>query len=112
MYIFVSLSTKMNLEYLHIGCLQVHPCCACLPGCQFVFETQRLFCVSSRHILSFTQVRGFARKGHSPHPSLNESLEGEIQAFLTDEDQLHTYDDLTKVNPVTPTTGEDDHMMT
>uniref|UniRef100_A0A4W6ER11 Myosin XIX n=1 Tax=Lates calcarifer TaxID=8187 RepID=A0A4W6ER11_LATCA len=42
--------------------------------------------------------------GHSPHPSLDDSLEGEIRAFLTDEDQLHTYDDLTKVNPVTPTT--------
>lgn len=40
-----------------------------------------------------------------PRLSLNDSLDGEIQAFLTDEDQLHTYDDLTKVNPVTPTTG-------
>ncbi|XP_033954480.1 unconventional myosin-XIX isoform X1 [Pseudochaenichthys georgianus] len=47
---------------------------------------------------------GFVQKVHSPHPSLNDSLEGEIQAFLIDEDQLHTYDDLTKVNPVTPTT--------
>uniref|UniRef100_A0AAX7U023 Myosin motor domain-containing protein n=1 Tax=Astatotilapia calliptera TaxID=8154 RepID=A0AAX7U023_ASTCA len=33
-----------------------------------------------------------------------DSLEGEIQAFLIDEDQLYTYDDLTKVNPVTPAT--------
>uniref|UniRef100_A0A671YHA3 Myosin XIX n=1 Tax=Sparus aurata TaxID=8175 RepID=A0A671YHA3_SPAAU len=49
-------------------------------------------------------VRGFVQKVHSPPPSLNDSLEGEIQAFLIDEDQLHTYDDLTKVNPVTPTT--------
>ncbi|XP_040005919.1 unconventional myosin-XIX [Xiphias gladius] len=49
-------------------------------------------------------VKGFVHKDHSPHPSLDDSLEGEIQAFLTDEDQLHTYDDLTKVNPVTPTT--------
>ncbi|XP_071316432.1 unconventional myosin-XIX [Trachinotus anak] len=49
-------------------------------------------------------VKGFIHKDHSPHPSLDDSLEGEIQAFLTDEDQLHTYDDLTKVNPVTPTT--------
>ncbi|KAF3841298.1 hypothetical protein F7725_007160 [Dissostichus mawsoni] len=49
-------------------------------------------------------VKGFVRKVRSPHPSLNDSLEGEIQAFLIDEDQLHTYDDLTKVNPVTPTT--------
>uniref|UniRef100_A0A3P8WFA8 Myosin XIX n=1 Tax=Cynoglossus semilaevis TaxID=244447 RepID=A0A3P8WFA8_CYNSE len=31
-------------------------------------------------------------------------MEGEIQAFLTDEDKLHTYDDLTKINPVTTTT--------
>uniref|UniRef100_A0A673ZTY7 Myosin XIX n=1 Tax=Salmo trutta TaxID=8032 RepID=A0A673ZTY7_SALTR len=36
--------------------------------------------------------------------SLNDSLEGEVKAFLIDEGQLHTYDDLTKVNPVTPTT--------
>ena len=42
----------------------------------------------------------------SPPPSLNDSLEGDLRAFLIDEDQLHTYDDLTKVNPVTPTTGE------
>ncbi|XP_070773245.1 unconventional myosin-XIX [Enoplosus armatus] len=49
-------------------------------------------------------VKGCAQKARSPHPSLNDSLEGEVQAFLTDEDLLHTYDDLTKVNPVTPTT--------
>ncbi|XP_053703994.1 unconventional myosin-XIX [Synchiropus splendidus] len=34
----------------------------------------------------------------------SDSPEEEIDAFLTDEDQLHTFDDLTKVNPVTPTT--------
>uniref|UniRef100_A0A8C9XRG6 Myosin XIX n=1 Tax=Sander lucioperca TaxID=283035 RepID=A0A8C9XRG6_SANLU len=49
-------------------------------------------------------IKGFVQKVHSPHPALNDSLEGDIQAFLIDEDQLHTYDDLTKVNPVTPTT--------
>ncbi|XP_045894880.1 unconventional myosin-XIX isoform X2 [Micropterus dolomieu] len=49
-------------------------------------------------------AKGFVQKVHSPLPSLNDSLEGEIRAFLTDEDLLHTYDDLTKVNPVTPTT--------
>ncbi|KAM7374751.1 hypothetical protein PAMP_007391 [Pampus punctatissimus] len=49
-------------------------------------------------------VKGFVQKVHSPDRSLNDSLAGEIQTFLTDEDQLHTYDDLTKVNPVTPTT--------
>uniref|UniRef100_A0A673AYI7 Myosin XIX n=1 Tax=Sphaeramia orbicularis TaxID=375764 RepID=A0A673AYI7_9TELE len=35
---------------------------------------------------------------------MNDPLDGDVQAFLTDEEQLHTYDDLTKVNPVTPTT--------
>ncbi|XP_008305115.1 unconventional myosin-XIX [Stegastes partitus] len=49
-------------------------------------------------------VQGCVQNVHSSHPSLNDSLDEEIQAFLTDEDQLHTYDDLTKVNPVTPTT--------
>ncbi|KAG8008254.1 Unconventional myosin-XIX [Nibea albiflora] len=47
---------------------------------------------------------GGATKVHHPPPTLNDSLDGEVQAFLIDEDQLHTYDDLTKVNPVTPTT--------
>ncbi|XP_064208309.1 unconventional myosin-XIX isoform X1 [Anguilla rostrata] len=46
---------------------------------------------------------GFKRKTQT-HPSFNDSFEGELQAFLIDEDALHTYDDLTKVNPVTPTT--------
>ncbi|KAM9385436.1 unconventional myosin-XIX [Pholidichthys leucotaenia] len=49
-------------------------------------------------------VKEFTQKVNHSHPSLNKSLEGDIQAFLTDEDQLHTYDDLTKVNPVNPTT--------
>ncbi|XP_053187445.1 unconventional myosin-XIX isoform X1 [Scomber japonicus] len=49
-------------------------------------------------------VKGFVQKACSPDRPLNDSLEGELQAFLTNEDQLHTYDDLTKVNPVTPTT--------
>ncbi|KAK9536182.1 hypothetical protein VZT92_005990 [Zoarces viviparus] len=49
-------------------------------------------------------VKRLVQKVHSAPSSLNDSLEGEIQAFLIDEDQLHTYDDLTKVNPVTPST--------
>lgn len=49
-------------------------------------------------------MKGLVQKIHSHQPLLNESLNGEVKAFLTDEDQLHTYDDLTKVNPVTPTT--------
>ncbi|KAM7398457.1 hypothetical protein PAMA_006389 [Pampus argenteus] len=53
---------------------------------------------------AMTHVKGCVQKVHSPDRSLNDSLAGEIQTFLTDEDQLHTYDDLTKVNPVTPTT--------
>ncbi|AWP00420.1 putative unconventional myosin-XIX [Scophthalmus maximus] len=48
-------------------------------------------------------VEGLVHKD-CPYLSLNNSLEGELHAFLTDDDQLHTYDDLTKVNPVTPTT--------
>uniref|UniRef100_A0AAR2KPY6 Myosin motor domain-containing protein n=1 Tax=Pygocentrus nattereri TaxID=42514 RepID=A0AAR2KPY6_PYGNA len=36
--------------------------------------------------------------------SLNDSLEGDVRDFLVNEAELHTYDDLTKVNPVTPTT--------
>uniref|UniRef100_A0A673ZVD3 Myosin XIX n=1 Tax=Salmo trutta TaxID=8032 RepID=A0A673ZVD3_SALTR len=52
------------------------------------------------------KVIGGVRKksGHAHRKSLNDSLEGEVKAFLIDEGQLHTYDDLTKVNPVTPTT--------
>uniref|UniRef100_A0A8C9VTD1 Myosin XIX n=1 Tax=Scleropages formosus TaxID=113540 RepID=A0A8C9VTD1_SCLFO len=36
--------------------------------------------------------------------SLDASLEEEVKAFLINEDELHTYDDLTKVSPVTPST--------
>ncbi|NXY49663.1 MYO19 protein, partial [Ceuthmochares aereus] len=35
---------------------------------------------------------------------LNESFEEDVRAFLSDEEKLHLYDDLTKVNPVTTTT--------
>ncbi|XP_053562800.1 unconventional myosin-XIX isoform X2 [Bombina bombina] len=38
------------------------------------------------------------------HLDLNESFEEEVKAFLIDEKQLHLYDDLTKVNPVTTRT--------
>lgn len=38
--------------------------------------------------------------------SKNGCKEQDIEAFLVDENQLHTYDDLTKVNPVTPATGK------
>ncbi|KAJ8412396.1 hypothetical protein AAFF_G00127320 [Aldrovandia affinis] len=47
---------------------------------------------------------GFKGKTQNRRQSLNDSLEGELRAFLIDEGALHTYDDLTKVNPVTPTT--------
>ncbi|KAM4797181.1 unconventional myosin-XIX [Rhinophrynus dorsalis] len=40
----------------------------------------------------------------SSQVNLNESFEEEVKAFLIDEKQLHLYDDLTKVNPVTTTT--------
>ncbi|KAJ7997386.1 hypothetical protein DPEC_G00228450 [Dallia pectoralis] len=44
------------------------------------------------------------KSGNTHRKSLKDSLDGELRGFLTDEGQLHTYDDLTKVNPVTPTT--------
>lgn len=37
---------------------------------------------------------------------LSESFEEEVRAFLSDEEKLHLFDDLTKVNPVTTTTGK------
>ena len=73
--------------------------------CIICLSTLSFLCVFTLRFASFTQVKGFVQKARSPDPSLNDSLEGELQAFLIDEDQLHTYDDLTKVNPVTPTTG-------
>ncbi|KAL0994796.1 hypothetical protein UPYG_G00127270 [Umbra pygmaea] len=52
------------------------------------------------------KVKSAVRKklGRADRTSLNDSLDGEVKAFLIDEGQLHTYDDLTKVNPVNPTT--------
>ncbi|XP_032432715.1 unconventional myosin-XIX isoform X1 [Xiphophorus hellerii] len=49
-------------------------------------------------------VKGVTQRVHSPDQSRNDPLEDDVQAFLIDEDQLHTFDDLTKVNPVTPAT--------
>ncbi|KAM6970450.1 unconventional myosin-XIX [Aplochiton taeniatus] len=46
------------------------------------------------------KVKRVGEKAQSNCKSMNDSLDG----FLIDENQLHTYDDLTKVNPVTPTT--------
>ncbi|NP_001089346.1 unconventional myosin-XIX [Xenopus laevis] len=40
----------------------------------------------------------------SNHKHLSKSLEQEMKAFLIDEKELHLYDDLTKVNPVTTAT--------
>ncbi|MGH0142569.1 UNVERIFIED_CONTAM: hypothetical protein FKN15_014836, partial [Acipenser sinensis] len=48
-------------------------------------------------------VNGFKKQAQSHHTTLD-LLEGEVKAFLIDEDELHTFDDLTKVNPVTTTT--------
>ncbi|XP_054610283.1 unconventional myosin-XIX isoform X2 [Dunckerocampus dactyliophorus] len=50
-------------------------------------------------------VQGCVQKVYSSDECLNDSLGDEMIAFLADgEGRLHTYDDLTKVNPVTPTT--------
>ncbi|NWH60688.1 MYO19 protein, partial [Geococcyx californianus] len=38
------------------------------------------------------------------HNDLSESFEEEVKALLSDEEKLHLFDDLTKVNPVTTTT--------
>ncbi|KAM4702387.1 unconventional myosin-XIX isoform 2-T2 [Discoglossus pictus] len=49
-------------------------------------------------------MNGLKNKKSAKHVDLNESFEEEVKAFLIDEKQLHLYDDLTKVNPVTTTT--------
>ncbi|XP_061658714.1 unconventional myosin-XIX isoform X2 [Syngnathoides biaculeatus] len=50
-------------------------------------------------------VQGSIQNVSSMDRCFNDSLEEEILAFLIDDEaQLHKYDDLTKVNPVTPTT--------
>ncbi|KAJ3588797.1 hypothetical protein NHX12_009651 [Muraenolepis orangiensis] len=53
---------------------------------------------------SFGKAERVGKEVASHPPSLDDSLVGDLRAFLIDEDHLHTYDDLTKVNPVTPTT--------
>ncbi|XP_051523394.1 unconventional myosin-XIX [Myxocyprinus asiaticus] len=50
------------------------------------------------------KVNGLKDRVPTRRKSLNDSLEGDIKDFLINEVELHTYDDLTKVNPVTPTT--------
>ncbi|KAI4879642.1 hypothetical protein NFI96_016150 [Prochilodus magdalenae] len=50
------------------------------------------------------KVNGVKDQIEGRRKSLNDSLEGDVRAFLVNEAELHTYDDLTKVNPVTPTT--------
>uniref|UniRef100_A0A8C5LLH3 Unconventional myosin-XIX n=1 Tax=Leptobrachium leishanense TaxID=445787 RepID=A0A8C5LLH3_9ANUR len=60
----------------------------------------------------YSKERGHARRqqvnGHlnknSESGKLDESFEEEVHAFLVDENRLHLYDDLTKVNPVTTKT--------
>ncbi|XP_046695571.1 unconventional myosin-XIX isoform X2 [Silurus meridionalis] len=50
------------------------------------------------------KVNSVTERLQARRKSLNDSLEGDVRAFLVNEADLHTYDDLTKVNPVTPTT--------
>lgn len=63
-------------------------------------------CLKSFFFASKTE--GFNQKVQSPQTSQNGSQEKDIESFLVDENQLHTYDDLTKVNPVTTATGTED----
>ncbi|XP_077361050.1 unconventional myosin-XIX isoform X1 [Festucalex cinctus] len=61
--------------------------------------------ISAGHSNGGVAVQGSEQMVSSEDHCLNDSLEDEILDFLIDgEAQLHTYDDLTKVNPVTPTT--------
>ncbi|KAK7172492.1 hypothetical protein R3I93_002564 [Phoxinus phoxinus] len=50
------------------------------------------------------KVNGLTDKAQGLGKPLNDSLEVDIRDFLINEAELHTYDDLTKVNPVTPST--------
>ncbi|XP_052412991.1 unconventional myosin-XIX isoform X1 [Carassius gibelio] len=50
------------------------------------------------------KVHGLKDRSQGLRKSLNDSLEEDIRDFLINEAELHTYDDLTKVNPVTPST--------
>ncbi|KPP74438.1 unconventional myosin-XIX-like, partial [Scleropages formosus] len=50
------------------------------------------------------KANGAQQTAQSSCQSLDASLEEEVKAFLINEDELHTYDDLTKVSPVTPST--------
>ncbi|XP_019366654.1 PREDICTED: unconventional myosin-XIX [Gavialis gangeticus] len=49
------------------------------------------------------QINGQKKASVIPN-DLSDSFEEEVKAFLSDEDTLHLFDDLTKVNPVTTTT--------
>uniref|UniRef100_A0A671L9X9 Unconventional myosin-XIX-like n=1 Tax=Sinocyclocheilus anshuiensis TaxID=1608454 RepID=A0A671L9X9_9TELE len=50
------------------------------------------------------QVNGLKDRAQDLRKSFIDSLEEDIRDFLINEAELHTYDDLTKVNPVTPST--------
>lgn len=51
------------------------------------------------------QINGLKDRAQDFRKSVIDSLEEDIRDFLINEAELHTYDDLTKVNPVTPSTG-------
>uniref|UniRef100_A0A672QZB0 Unconventional myosin-XIX-like n=1 Tax=Sinocyclocheilus grahami TaxID=75366 RepID=A0A672QZB0_SINGR len=51
-----------------------------------------------------TVVNGLKDRAQDLRKSFIDSLEEDIRDFLINEAELHTYDDLTKVNPVTPST--------
>uniref|UniRef100_A0A8C5N7P3 Myosin motor domain-containing protein n=1 Tax=Gouania willdenowi TaxID=441366 RepID=A0A8C5N7P3_GOUWI len=56
------------------------------------------------HPASLSKAMGLNHHVRGSQMSQSDSVDEDVQAFLPDQDQLHTYDDLTKVNPVTPTT--------
>ncbi|XP_026099029.1 unconventional myosin-XIX-like [Carassius auratus] len=50
------------------------------------------------------KINGLKDRAQDFRKSVIDSLEEDIRDFLINEAELHTYDDLTKVNPVTPST--------
>ncbi|XP_026102144.1 unconventional myosin-XIX-like [Carassius auratus] len=50
------------------------------------------------------KINGVKDRAQDFRKSVIDSLEEDIRDFLINEAELHTYDDLTKVNPVTPST--------
>ncbi|TRY57232.1 hypothetical protein DNTS_003304 [Danionella cerebrum] len=69
--------------------------------CTILISKSKAAACSDWIIIDIPQVNGVTKPLRK---SLNDSLEADVRDFLVNEAELHTYDDLTKVNPVTPAT--------